>query len=248
MECAIKGLTINYKVIGEGRPLLILHGWGSNSEKWQKVANLLTENGIKVIIPDLPGFGESQKPTRAWGLADYCEFVQKFVESLNLEKFYLLGHSFGGAIAVKYSLKFPKKIEKLFLVGAACFRRKTLRKKLFYLISKILKIFSFLPFYSFLRKGFYRFVVRKSDYPYSEGIMKEIYLKIIKEDLSDVLAKVEVPTIIIWGEKDKVKTLEEGRLINREIENSKLEVIPGANHELHRKVPEKLSEVILKFL
>ena len=100
----IKGLETNFKIIGEGKPysqtpfetgrpaesgdgpLLILHGWGSNSERWQKVGELLAKNGIKVIIPDLPGFGKSQKPSRAWGLDDYCEFAGEFIKFLNLER------------------------------------------------------------------------------------------------------------------------------------------------------------------
>ncbi|PIR71923.1 MAG: alpha/beta hydrolase, partial [Candidatus Nealsonbacteria bacterium CG10_big_fil_rev_8_21_14_0_10_36_24] len=86
----INGLKINYKIIGEGRPFLILHGWGSNFEKWQKVGELLVEKNLKVIIPDLPGFGESQKPTIAWNLDDYCNFVEEFVKILNLDKFFLL--------------------------------------------------------------------------------------------------------------------------------------------------------------
>ncbi len=248
MKTSIKGLEINYEVIGEGKPLLILHGWGSNSERWQKVGELLAERGVKVIIPDLPGFGKSQNPSMAWGLDDYCEFVTEFIKFLNLEKFYLLGHSFGGALAVKCSLKFPDKIDKLFLVSAACFRRAALRKKLFYIISKIFKIFSFLPGYQSFRKEFYKFIVRKSDYPYAEGIMKDIYLKIIKEDLLDVLFRVQIPTIIIWGKNDKVKKVEEARLIQEKIKNSRLKIIPNVGHDLNTKAPEELSESIRQFL
>ncbi len=244
LRVLIKKLEINFRIIGEGTPLLILHGWGSKKERWEPVAELLAEKGIKVIIPDLPGFGNSEKPSETWGLDDYCEFVQEFIGFLNLEKFYLLGHSFGGALAVKCALAFPEKIDKLFLVGAACFRRRALRKKLFYITAKVLKVFSFLPYYSCARKGFYKFIVRKSDYLYTEGVMKDIYLKIIKEDLSEVLPQVQVPTIIIWGEKDKIKRIKEARSIKEKIKNSKLEIIPKVGHNPHSETPEKLSEII----
>ncbi|HHE76444.1 MAG TPA: alpha/beta hydrolase, partial [Candidatus Parcubacteria bacterium] len=216
----IKNLNINFtefKPAEKKGLFLILHGWGSRAEKWRTVGELLAERGYRVIIPDLPGFGKSDKPKLIWGLDDYCDFVNELVRQLKLEKFYLLGHSFGGALAVKCSLKFPKKIDKLFLVGAACFRRKAIRKKIFYIIAKVLKIFSFFPGYQTFRKGFYKFIVRKSDYPYAEGIMKDIYLKIIKEDLSDFLPLVQVPTIIIWGENDKIKSVREARLINEAV-------------------------------
>ena len=239
----IKGLKVNYKILGEGRPLLILHGWGSRSENWIKVAKPISEKGIKVIIPDLPGFGQSDRPKEAWSLDDYSDFVQEFAKSLGLERFSLLGHSFGGSLATKLSLRIPEKIDRLYLVSAACFRRKSIRKRILFVIAKIFKIFSFIPF---LRKAFYRFIVRKSDYSYTDGIMKEIYLKAIKTDLSDVLEKIQVPTTIIWGEKDNITPLKQARIINQKINNSKLIIIPKADHDLNTKYPEELVKAFLR--
>jgi len=248
LKVLVKDLETNFRITGEGIPLLILHGWGSKSERWEAIAELLAKKGIKVIIPDLPGFGKSRSPSEIWGLDDYCDFVQELIGFLNLEKFYLLGHSFGGAVAVKCALAFPEKIDRLFLVGAACFRRKALRRKLFYIIAKVFKIFSFLPCHSFFRKGCYKFIVRKSDYPYAEGVMKDIYLRIIKEDLSDILPQVQVPTTIIWGEKDKIKRIKEAHSINEKIKNSKLEILPKVGHNPHSETPEGLSETIFQSL
>jgi len=244
----INDLRINCRIMGEGKPILVLHGWGSNSERWQKVGELLVKKEFKVVIPDLPGFGKSQEPLYSWGLNDYCGFIEKLVLTLKLEKFYLLGHSFGGAVAVKYSFQFPQKVEKLFLVSPACLRKKSLKKRLFFILSKILKIFSFLPFYQKIRKGLYKFIIRKSDYLYAKGMMKDIYLKIIKEDLSDILPFIKISTIIIWGEKDKIKPLKEAYLIKKKIKNSKLEIIPNVGHNPHRESPEKLSEIIIQFI
>lgn len=241
----IKGLKTNYKTLGEGKPLLILHGWGSKSDNWQKVGEMLAKNGIKVIIPDLPGFGQSDKPQTAWDLDDYCDFVEEFVKVLNLDKFYLLGHSFGGEIAVKYNLRFPEKIDKLFLVSASCIRTRNLKKKLLYILSKVFKIFSFIPF---LRKAFYRFVVGKSDYLSTEGVMRDTYLKIIAEDLSNILSQVQAVTIIIWGEEDSITPISDARKINSKIKNSKLEILSGFDHDLNLKGPEELAEAIIKFL
>lgn len=241
----IKGLKTNYKTLGEGKPLLILHGWGSRSDNWQKVGEMLAKNGVKVIIPDLPGFGQSDKPQTAWDLDDYCDFVEEFVKVLNLDKFYLLGHSFGGEIAVKYNLRFPEKIDKLFLVSASCIRARNLKKKLLYILSKVFKIFSFIPF---LRKAFYRFVVGKSDYLSTEGVMRDTYLKIIAEDLSNILSQVQAVTIIIWGEEDSITPISDARKINSKIKNSKLEILSGFDHDLNLKGPEELAEAIIKFL
>lgn len=235
----IKGLKINYKTLGEGRPLLILHGWGSRGANWMKVVETLAENGIRVIIPDLPGFGQSDKPSTAWNLDDYCDFVEEFVKTLDLEKFYLLGHSFGGSLAIKFSLQHPEKVVKLSLVSAACIRKKTFKNKFFKFLSKFLKIKT-----PFLRKVFYR----KSDYLSTEGVMRDTYLKVIAEDLSGVLSQVQVPTTIIWGEKDNITLLNDAKIINQKIKDSKLEIIPNVGHDLNLKAPEKLAEVISKNL
>lgn len=238
----IKNLEIYYKVIGEGeKTLLILHGWGSKSTAWQKTAELIAKKGVKVIIPDLPGFGKSNKPPYVWSLDEYCSFVKEFTDYLKLDKFCLLGHSFGGSLAVKISLRFPDKINKLFLVAAACIRKKTLKKRILFVISKIFKIFSFIPV---IKKAFYKFIV-KSDYPNIKGFMKKTYLNIIKEDLTDKLKNVIVPTTIIWGENDNVTSLKQGRLINSEIKKSKLIIIPKGAHDLERQMPETLANNIL---
>ena len=242
----IRGLKTSYKTLGEGKPLLILHGWGSRSDNWQKVGEMLAKNGIKVIIPDLPGFGQSDKPSTAWNLDDYCDFVEEFINKLGLlNGFYLLGHSFGGALAVKCGLKFPEKIDKLFLVGAACFRRKTPKKRFLYILSKIFPS-RFLSS-SLLRRAFYRFIV-KSDYPSVNGIIKEIYLKVIKQDLSDVLSQIQIPTVVICGEKDNITPLNDAKIINQKIKDSRLEIIPSVGHDLNLKTPEKLAEAISKNL
>jgi len=235
----IKGLKINYKTLGEGKPLLILHGWGSRSANWIKVIELLAKNNIKVIIPDLPGFGQSDKPTIAWNLDDYCNFVEEFVKAFNLEKFCILGHSFGGALAVKYGLKFPEKIDKLFLASTACIRKKTFKNKLLKFLSRFIKIKN--PFF---RKIFYR----KSDYLSVQGVMRDTYLKVITEDLSDILPQIQIPTVVICGEKDNITPLNHAKIINQKIKDSKLEIISNVGHDINIKAPEKLAEIISKNL
>ena len=228
--------------------ILILHGWGSRAENWSRVKELLENQGYKVFVPDLPGFGENSPLSRAWAIDDYVQWVSDFCEKNNLSQFFLLGHSFGGAVAVKFSLKYPEKVKKMFLVASSGIRRKTIKKEILKKIANFLKFFSFLPFYSSIRKIFYKIVIQKSDYPYTEGIMKETYLKIINEDISSCFSEVSVPTIIIWGDKDDVLPVENAYFINQKIKNSDLVIIPGVNHDLERKVPEILAEKIKEFL
>jgi pimeloyl-ACP methyl ester carboxylesterase len=244
----VSGLDINYKIIGEGKPFLILHGWSSKSDRWNKVAEILAERHYQVIIPDLPGFGKSDEPKNSWNLDNYVEFVEKFVKVVGLEKFILAGHSFSGAICIKYAIKNPNNIEELFVLAPACIRRDNFRKKFFRIISKLFRVYSFIPGYRLFRKAFYKFIIRKSDYQYTDGIMKETYLKIINEDLSGILNKVKTRTIIIWGDKDDIVPIKQGKEINMKISGSKLVVIPGADHKLEIKTPEALASGILEHI
>lgn len=253
MEVTINGIKTNYQVFGEGTPFLILHGWGSNSERWLPEAEIISlgrrtgeAKKYKVIIPDLPGFGKSDKLARPWTTNDYVKWFEDFCRELNIENFYLLGYSFGGALAVKISIKYPQRVQKLFLTAAAIIRKKTTKKNFLAKFSKLVKIFSFLPYYKFFRKAVYKFIIRKSDYIYSEGIMKQTYLNVIGEDIDFQVSFIKVPTVIIWGDKDQSVPVEDARIINRKVKNSKLVVIEGADHLLHKKIPEALANIVLE--
>jgi pimeloyl-ACP methyl ester carboxylesterase len=248
MEITINGIKTNYQVFGEGTPLLILHGWGSNSERWQEVAEPISKAGFKVMIPDLPGFGKSGPLAVPWNTNKYVSWAEEFVKALNLGDFYLLGHSFGGALASKIAVKHPQEVKKLFLISAACLRKKTVKKSFSAKISKIIKLFYFLPYYSFFRKAVYKFIIRKSDYVYVEGIMKETYLNVVAEDLTFHLSFIKIPTVIIWGGKDESTLIEDAHLINERIKNSKLIILPDAGHDLNRKQPAVLAEKVLNNL
>jgi pimeloyl-ACP methyl ester carboxylesterase len=174
--------------------------------------------------------------------------LENFIKEFNLKDFYLLGHSFGGALASKLAVKHAQDLKKLFLVSAACVRKKTATKSYSAKISKVIKLFSFLPLYKFFRKAVYKFIIRKSDYTYVEGTLIQTYLNVVAEDLSFHLPFIKVPTVIIWGQKDSSTPIEDAHFINKQIKNSKLIIIPEAGHDLNRKQPEILAEKILSSL
>jgi pimeloyl-ACP methyl ester carboxylesterase len=246
MQKIINGKKTNYEVVGSGQPLVIFHGWGSNTERWQAVAEILAENGFKVIIPDLPGFGKSEELVSPWNMNNYLKWAEEFVKELNLQEFDLLGHSFGGALAVKLAIKYPQNVKKLFLVSAASVRKKTTKKSIFKNLAKVVKLFAFVPGYAFFRKAFYKFVIRRSDYPYVSGTMAETFKNVIGEDLSQFTGFLKIPTIIIWGDKDKSTPIEDAHFMNQKIKNSKLVVIEGAGHALNKENPEVLAQKILE--
>ncbi|MDP3882820.1 MAG: alpha/beta hydrolase [Candidatus Staskawiczbacteria bacterium] len=244
MEVNINGVKTNYVSTGQGTPFIILHGWGSASDRWIVEAEIIAKKGFKVIVPDLPGFGESDKLDTPWRVNDYLKWLEDFLNELKIENFYLLGYSFGGALAAKVAIKYPQRVEKLFLVASAVIRKKTTQKDVSAGLAKFIKLFQFLPFYPFFRKAVYKFIIRKSDYVYTEGIMKETYLNVISDDISYKLSFIKIPTVVIWGDKDQSVPVEDAHTIHGKIKNSKLVIIPGADHLLHKKLPELLAEKV----
>lgn len=232
--------------MGEGKPFLILHGWGSGSDRWIKEAEIISAKGYKVIVPDLPGFGLSDKLSRPWTINDYVRWFEEFTRILNIENFHLLGYSFGGALAAKISVKYPQRVKKLFLVAAAIIREKTAKKNFFAKFSKFIKLFYFLPYYGFFRKAIYKFIIRKSDYVYTEGVIKQTYLNVVADDVSFNLPFIHVPTVVIWGDKDQSVPVNDAYFIKEKIKNSKLVIIPGADHLMHKQLPEVLAEKVLE--
>jgi pimeloyl-ACP methyl ester carboxylesterase len=222
-------------------PLLILHGWGSSAKNWAQVKKVLEEQGYKVFLPDLPGFGENLLLKKAWSIDDYVEWLREFCEKNNISQVFLLGHSFGGAVAAKYSFKYPENVEKLFLIASSGIRKKTFKKEL------LKKISPFFRRFSLIKKIFYRFFI-KSDYQQTSGLLRETYLKVINEDISAVFSQIKIPVIIIWGEKDEITPLSDAFFINQEIKNSKLEVLPGIGHRIREQAFETLISKIINHI
>jgi pimeloyl-ACP methyl ester carboxylesterase len=231
-------------------PILILHGWGwpISSPQWARVKEILESNGYVVFLPDLPGFGASSAPLKPWTIDDYVEWVREYCRKNNLPQFFLAGHSFGGSVAAKFSIKYPERVRKLILADSAGIRKKRLKKEIQKAVAHFLNAFSFMPFYGFVRKAAYRTLFRHSDYLLTEGVMKETYLNIIREDISDVFSGITLPTLLIWGEKDGITPLRHAYFIEKQITGAKLEIIPNVRHNPQKEAPEILAEKIIKFI
>jgi len=235
--------------------ILILHGWGIGSKTWVKVKEILEGRGHKVYAPDLPGFGDSPAPEKPWSVDDYVRWVLNYCKKNNLSRFFLIGHSFGGGIAVKSASQFPDMIKMLVLVAAKLRRQKTIRYYGGMILARAGNLVFYTPLFSFLRplarKILYKLIGAKDYYKLELNkayIMKETFKKVVKEDLTGHLAKINIPTLIIWGKKDNITPVKDAYLINREVRGSKLEIIENGRHALNLEAPEILAEKIIKFI
>ena len=248
----IDGLKINYKIAGQGPAILILHGWGGSSDSWISVQEILAKEGFKVICPDFPGFGKSETPFEPWGVKEYSKFVLNLTKILELQKFFLLGHSFGGRVAIKFSVLYPEKIKSLILCNSAGIKQKWgFREKFIFRLSKLGNaIFTFPPLKRFknkFRNLFYIFL-RHKDYAKADGTMRQTIKKVLTEDLLKDLPRIKTRTLIIWGEFDKLVPVKYAHTFKEKIENSKLEILLKIGHSPHLEVPEKLAKIIIQFL
>src|SRR5690348_15272032 len=100
MQVIVNDVLITYSRSGKGQQVLVLHGWADASANWRTFVAELAKD-CEVIVPDLPGFGGSQAPATAWGLDDYAVFAAAFCQKLNVKPTVIIGHSNGGAIAIR---------------------------------------------------------------------------------------------------------------------------------------------------
>ncbi|MDO8265211.1 MAG: alpha/beta hydrolase [Candidatus Parcubacteria bacterium] len=230
-------------------PILILHGWGSSPEKWDRVKENMESRGFEVYIPCLPGFGTSPPPQKPWSVDDYTDWVASFCEKKKLSQFFLLGHSFGGRIAVKLTVRNSGKIAGLILCGAPAIRDESAVKETTMQTSSMFaKKFSSFPAYPFFRKLFYKYILRKTDYVNLGGSMKETFQKVVKEDLSEYLPQIRVKTLVLWGENDKLVPLETAYMIKNRILGSELFIFPNIGHSPHLEIPGDFSEAVADFI
>jgi pimeloyl-ACP methyl ester carboxylesterase len=247
MKVIVQELAINYRDEGLGGTILLLHGWQNNLNTFDKIARLLTES-FRIVRLDLPGFGESESPSKDWDLNAYVKFVEDFIRKLDLKPEAIIGHSFGGRIIIKSRGVFGVK-KNILIASAGVAKRDNFRNKVMkgtsMIIGPLLKIPPLSLIRGRIRAWFYDKI--KSDYLRSES-MKGIFVKVISENLADDCSKIRVPTLLIWGRDDSETPLSEGKTMSQIIPNSKLEVINKAGHFVHQYHPETVANLIKSFL
>jgi len=243
--------TLLHTILNMEKTLVILHGWASKLENWDNFVLLMEKEGFSVYLPSLPGFGK-KRLKKAWDLNNYVNWFKKWLKKEKIDKFYLLGHSFGGRMAIKYAAGKPKELKKLILVNSAGFEKKLTFKKIIFLIfAKIGKILFFFPPLSFFKKGakwlLYE-LAREKDYYKADDVLKKTMQKVIMQNLENEIGKIDADTLIVWGAKDNITPLKWASILKKGIAKSKILVYDNSKHDLPFTKSEQLKIDILNFL
>ena len=231
--------------------IVILHGWGSKIKKWQGFKKEMEEKNWRVFLPQLPGFGTTRL-VKAWDLSDYTDWLKKFLAQRGFKEYLLLGHSFGGSVAIKLTAQKPKGLKGLILVNSAGIRERiSFKKSLFLIIAKIGRLIFLLPPFCLLKqpaRWLLYTLAREKDYYRANKVMRQTMRRILKEDLKPCFSKIKTSTLIIWGEKDQDTPLKNAYLMKKAISNSQLVVYNNIGHGLPFKKTKKLVQEIINFL
>ena len=241
----INDVTIRYSCEGQGQDVILLHGWGQNIEMMDPIGNHLKDR-FRVFIIDFPGFGESSQPPVAWGVEDYSEFLRAFVVNNDIKCPILIGHSFGCRVAIHYASKYE--VKKMVLTGAAGLKPKHSFDYYvrIYTFKTLKKLTNFGPLKKYQVKVANYF--GSSDYKNTDGVMRQTFVKVVNDDVKDLIPHISIPVLLIFGEKDDATPLWMGKYMEEHFPDAGLVVFEGASHYAYLEQLPRFLTILEAFL
>ena len=240
MRIKVKDIDINYIQYGKGKDIVLLHGWGQNIAMMKPLGDRLGKQ-FRITILDLPGFGESDEPSKVLNIYDYADILKEFLEQLKIFKPIIMGHSFGGRISIVYASKHD--VEKVVLFGSPCIRKE---KKVSFKV-KVLKKLKEVPGLNKL-EGFAKKHIGSRDYKAASDMMRKILVNTVNQDLSNEAKNIKVPTLLIWGDMDDEAPLEDAKELEQIIPDAGLIVFPNLTHYAYLENLDGVIRIMKKFL
>ena len=243
----LKDCTIFYTQGGlksDSTPILFLHGWGISAEPYQEILKLLAQQH-PVFAPDLPGFARSDHPKLIRDYDSYAKILLSFLDTLNLQKVHLVGHSLGGGIAITLSAQAPKRVKSLVLVDStgipsvsipeAIPRRAVEMTTQFFLPKLKLKLID-------IPQAFAHNLL------FNTGNVIQALLLSLQVDIKHLLPKIEAPCLLLWSKEDLTTPLTAAQEMTAKIPNSRLVTVEEGSHEWGLWYPEKFTSILLDFI
>jgi 4,5:9,10-diseco-3-hydroxy-5,9,17-trioxoandrosta-1(10),2-diene-4-oate hydrolase len=254
----IGGHRLFYRTAGEGKPVVLIHGIGSSSQIWARNLDPLSQNH-RVYALDMIGFGRSEKPKPAYGIADHVNCLRNFMNHLQIEKASLVGHSTGGLIALDFCLAHPEMVDRLILVDSIALRNSnpsfTERLICFPLLGELFVLFrSKLILKKFVTKEFYyhpEFVRDEMLNPLMQAdraAVLKLTRTISRTDRREAVKGIKTPTLILWGDQDRAIPRAHALLLQQIIPKSQYRILKEAGHHPQIEASEEFNQEVARFL
>lgn len=258
----VEGARIEYLAGGNGDPLILLHGFGADKDNWTRIAKYLAPH-VRIIAPDLPGFGETDLPRdNDFTIHSQVEWVRAFIQALGIKSHHLGGSSMGGAIAGAYASRYPNNLMSLVLFAPAGIATST-PSEMFQLIEKGQAIpliaqnsrdYEHLLDFVFVKRPFIPSPVKKvlakkaiSRHSFYQKIFKQL-VDTPAIPLEDLITGLPVPSLIIWGDQDRVLHVSGANILGAVIPKAQVEIIRAAGHLPMIERQKETAEIYLNFL
>jgi len=264
----VGGTLISWSEMGEGYPLVLLHGIQDSSRTWRRVAPLLADR-FRVILPDLPGFGESGRPDGDYTLPWYGDLLTAWLQELEVDKAHFCGHSFGAGIAQWMVLEHRRSIDRLALVSAGGLGRGVglglrlaaipgagpglsplvLRYVLPFVLRRWPEVYGNMEPLEIERYLAWN-RIPGTERAFSRSVRGVINLLGQYMQTIDRIEEVEAlpPTALFWGDKDPVIPIRHGRRVTQRSKGVSLAVYEGCGHFPQLEAPERFARELLEFL
>ncbi len=225
--------------------VVLIHGWGAETGKLEPLRKELEQLGWQVFLPKLAGF-EEPAPPNVWGIKEYSEYVnEEAVGFFGKNRYFVFGHSFGGGIAIKLASNNSEHLSGIILCAPRGISRgKSIKRLVFSTLAKTGKVLLLTPKLAEKFKKLLYKVAREHDYEKTQGIMREIFKKIISEDLKPFISKIKLPTLILWGEEDKITPISDAYFIKSVLPESELFTYKNQGHTLPYLRPNAIAQKI----
>lgn len=250
MNIVVDGYNVNYKITGDGEETaVVLQGWGTHLGMYDSVADAIRDK-YRIIQLDLPGFGASDEPREAWNVDAFADFFLQFMQSLDVKKATLIGHSYGGRVIIKLAARenLPFEIDRIVLIDSAgILPKKTFIQKVkirrYKMLKKLLDMELVYKLFPELIDD-WRSRQGSADYRAASPMMRKCLVMAVNEDLTDLLAKIKQDVLLIWGDKDTATPISDAKLMEEKIPNSGLAVLPGAGHFSFLEQPQRFRSIL----
>jgi pimeloyl-ACP methyl ester carboxylesterase len=226
---------------GTGSPrVLALHGWRRDRSDFRKVLE-----GLDAIAIDLPGFGASPPPPEAWGASDYAASAANLLREM-ANPIVVIGHSFGGRVAVHLAASHPARVSGVVLAGVPLVRlAKAPAPSMGFRIARQLHQWGVL---TDARMEALRHRSGSSDYRAASGVMRDVFVRLVNETYEDELREIKCPVELVWGRDDTAAPLAVAERAVELLAHPSLTVLPGAGHLTPLTAPEELRAALDRLL